>query len=260
MALDSRLSARDISVSFGQAAILNGLSVEIPDSKLTVIVGPNACGKSTLLRSLARLQQVKAGRVVLDGKAIHKQNSRTVARRLAILPQMPTAPEGLTVRDLVTRGRTPHQSALCQWSTEDAEAVQTALDQTSMSHLATRPLDALSGGQRQRAWIAMALAQNTDILLLDEPTTYLDLPHQIDLLTLVRNLNRETNRTVAIVLHDINLAARFADHIIALRDGRVWKQGVPHAVITETTMDQVFALPCTVIADPIHGTPHVIPS
>ena len=255
-----RLSARDISVSFGKTPVLKELHTDIPDSKLTVIVGPNACGKSTLLRSLARLQSVSKGQVVLDGKAIHKQNSRSVARRLAILPQMPTAPEGLLVRDLVIRGRTPHQSALKQWSHEDATAVETALEQTGMGHNAGRPLEALSGGQRQRAWIAMALAQDTDILLLDEPTTYLDLPHQIELLTLVQNLNRETGRTVAMVLHDINLAARFADHIIALKDGRVHRAGSPAEVITEANMDSVFALPCTVIADPVHGSPHVIPA
>jgi iron complex transport system ATP-binding protein len=252
--------AKDLSVSFGKSTVLSELFVQIPDGSLTVIVGPNACGKSTLLRSLARLQPVQKGQVVLDGKAIHKQSSRSVARRLAILPQMPTAPEGLSVHDLVVRGRTPHQSALRQWSKVDAEAVANALDETGMTHNAHRPLESLSGGQRQRAWIAMALAQDTGILLLDEPTTYLDLPHQIELLTLVQKLNRETGRTVAMVLHDINLAARFADHIIALKDGKVHREGSPAAVITEQTMDQVFALPCTVISDPVHGTPHVIPA
>ncbi|MFY2823530.1 ABC transporter ATP-binding protein [Ruegeria sp. MALMAid1280] len=260
MVQPSRLMAKDLFVSFGKTPVLKELFVTIPDGQLTVIVGPNACGKSTLLRSLARLQSVHKGQVILDGKAIHAQNSRSVARRLAILPQMPTAPEGLSVRDLVTRGRTPHQSALRQWSKADAHAVDQALELTGMTHNASRPLNALSGGQRQRAWIAMALAQETDILLLDEPTTYLDLPHQIELLTLVQRLNRETGHTVAMVLHDINLASRFADHIIALKDGRVRRSGTPAEVITETTMDQVFALPCSVIADPVHGTPHVIPS
>lgn len=256
----ARLSAEDLSVSFRKTQVLNTLSVQIPDGMLTVIVGPNACGKSTLLRALARLQKTDTGHVVLDGKAIHRQSSRSIARRLAILPQMPTAPDGLTVSDLVTRGRTPHQSALRQWSQQDAKAVASALEMTGMSHNANRLLDTLSGGQRQRAWIAMALAQDTDILLLDEPTTYLDLPHQIDLLTLVQNLNRETGRTVAMVLHDINLAARFADHIIALKDGKVHLQGAPADVITQDAMDQVFALHCVVIADPVHGTPHVIPT
>ncbi|SDW97762.1 iron complex transport system ATP-binding protein [Ruegeria halocynthiae] len=256
----TRLMAKDISVAFAKPAVLDELFVCIPDGKLTVIVGPNACGKSTLLRALARLQPVGTGQVILDGKSIHKQNSRSVARRLAILPQMPTAPEGLSVRDLVIRGRTPHQSALRQWSKDDAKAVALALEQTGMTQNACRPLEALSGGQRQRAWIAMALAQNTDILLLDEPTTYLDLPHQIELLTLVQNLNRETGRTVAMVLHDINLAARFADHVVALKNGRVHCEGSPTEVITEKTLGEVFSLPCSVIADPIHGTPHVIPA
>ena len=173
---------------------------------------------------------------------------------------MPTAPEGLLVRDLVIRGRTPHQSALRQWSKEDSDAVASALEQTGMAHNANRPVETLSGGQRQRAWIAMALAQDTDILLLDEPTTYLDLPHQVELLSLVRDLNRNTGRTVAMVLHDINLAARFADHIVALKDGRVYRDGTPAEVVTENVMHQVFNLPCMVIADPVHGTPHVIPS
>lgn len=255
-----RLRAEALSVRFSKTPVLDGLSLGIPDSKLTVIVGPNACGKSTLLRSLARLQPVNNGQVVLDGKAIHKQASRSVAKRLAILPQMPAAPEGLRVQDLVTRGRTPHQSALKQWSKTDAEAVARALELTAMTHNAHRPLEALSGGQRQRAWIAMALAQDTDILLLDEPTTYLDLPHQIELLTLVQKLNQDTDRTVAMVLHDINLAARFADHIVALKDGNVHIQGTPEQVITKEVMQQVFNLPCTVIADPVHGNPHVIPA
>ena len=196
---------------------------------------------------------------MLDGKAIHRQSSRSVAQRLAILPQTPSAPDGLTVRDLVARGRTPYQSALRQWSRQDAEAVARALELTNMAGKAHRPLEALSGGQRQRAWIAMALAQETGILLLDEPTTYLDLPHQIELLKLVQRLNRETGRTVAMVLHDINLAARFASHMIALKDGRVFCQGTPSEVVTEAALQSVFALPCRIIADPVHGTPHVIP-
>ncbi|MBV1897442.1 MAG: ABC transporter ATP-binding protein [Rhodobacteraceae bacterium] len=260
MSQTARLSARDLAVSFPGMQVLKGLTLEIPDTKMTVIIGPNACGKSTLLRSLARLQTIGAGTVVLDGKAIHKENSRSVARRLAILPQMPTAPEGLLVRDLVTRGRTPHQSALRQWSKKDAAAVSQALELTGMTDNAHRPLETLSGGQRQRAWLAMALAQQTDILLLDEPTTYLDLPHQIELLNLVQRLNRDTGRTVAMVLHDINLAARFADHIVALKDGQVHLQGPPDQVITESTMQGVFGLACTVISDPVHANPHVIPA
>ncbi|MFS4580639.1 ABC transporter ATP-binding protein [Phaeobacter sp. C3_T13_0] len=259
MAANARLRADDLSVSYTRKPVLNGLSAGIPDGELTVIVGPNACGKSTLLRALARLQAAGSGQVLLDGKAIHRQSSRSVAQRLAILPQTPTAPEGLTVRDLATRGRTPHQSPLRQWSKEDAAAVTRALDLTHMAANADRPLEALSGGQRQRAWIAMAMAQDTDILLLDEPTTYLDLPHQIELLRLVQQLNRETGRTVVMVLHDINLAARFASHMIALKGGQVFCEGPPSGVITESVMQSVFALPCRIIPDPVHGTPHVIP-
>lgn len=255
-----RLQAVDLSVAYPGRAVLEALSLEIPRGKVTAIVGPNACGKSTLLRALARLIPATGGEVLLDGKAIGKQRSRSVARQLAILPQSPLAPEGLTVRDLLRRGRTPHQSAWRQWSRADAEAVDRALDLTGLTALADEPLDRLSGGQRQRAWIAMALAQDTDILLLDEPTTYLDLPHQIDLLTLVRKLNRETGRTVAMVLHDINLAARFADQMVALKQGRVAYQGAPERIVTAAMMRDVFALDCSVIADPLHGHPHVIPS
>ncbi|MFY0310674.1 ABC transporter ATP-binding protein [Leisingera sp. D0M16] len=256
----TRLRAEDLSAGYASTPVLDSLTAAIPDGELTAIVGPNACGKSTLLRSLARLQPAAAGQAVLDGKAIHRQSSRSVAQRLAILPQTPSAPDGLTVHDLVARGRTPYQSALRQWSRQDAAAVARALELTNMTGNAHRPLEALSGGQRQRAWIAMALAQETGILLLDEPTTYLDLPHQIELLKLVQRLNRETGRTVAMVLHDINLAARFASHMIALKDGRVFCQGAPSEVVTEAVLQSVFALPCRIIPDPLHGTPHVIPA
>ncbi|WP_264211205.1 ABC transporter ATP-binding protein [Leisingera thetidis] len=259
MPATARLRAEDLSVAYGRTPVLDRLSAAIPDGALTVIAGPNGCGKSTLLRTLARLQRAGSGQAVLDGKAIHSQRSRSVAQRLAILPQSPSAPEGLTVGDLAARGRTPYQSALRQWSRQDAAAVAQALELTGMTALAGRPLDSLSGGQRQRAWIAMALAQDTGILLLDEPTTYLDLPHQIELLKLVQKLNRETGRTVAMVLHDINLAARFASHVIALKDGRVHCQGAPEEVVTEAVMQSVFGLACQIITDPVHGNPHVIP-
>lgn len=255
-----RLSAKDLSVSFAASPVLDRLSVALPDGKVTAIVGPNACGKSTLLRSLARLQPAGRGQVILDGKDIAKENSKSVAKRLAILSQSPVAPEGLSIRDLVLRGRTPHQSAWRQFSREDAVAVDHALEVTGLRPLADRTLDTLSGGQRQRAWIAMALAQDTQILLLDEPTTYLDLPHQIELLQLVRDLNRSTGRTVAMVLHDINLVARYCDHVIALKGGVVQRQGPVAEVITESLMAEVFDLACTIIADPNHGTPHVIPN
>lgn len=257
---DARLRAEALTSGYGGPLVLDGLSVQVPDGKITAIVGPNACGKSTLLRSLARLERPLGGHVSLDGRPISQQNSRSVARRLAILSQSPQAPAGLGLRDLVLRGRTPHQTAWRQYSARDEASVETALALTGLSDLADRPLDTLSGGQRQRAWIAMALAQETEILLLDEPTTYLDLPHQIDLLELVGRLNRETGRTVAMVLHDINLAARFCDHVIALRQGRVHSEGPPHAVVTPAMMQEVFGLSCTVIADPHHGTPHIIPT
>lgn len=259
MTPSARLRAEALSVSFAQTQILNDLTIDIPAGEITVIVGPNACGKSTFLRSLARLQKPSGGHVFLDGKSIHQQPSRSVAQQLAILPQSPSAPEGLTVFDLVTRGRTPHQSALRQWSLQDKRAVEQALDLTGMGHHANRRLESLSGGQRQRAWIAMALAQETDILLLDEPTTYLDLPHQIELLSLITSLNQKTGQTVAMVLHDINLAARFASHMIALRAGDVFVKGPPDKVVTRQNMEQVFGLSCQIIADPVHGTPHVIP-
>jgi len=260
MSAQPRLAARDLSVRFAHNTVLDQLSVDLPDGAVTAIVGPNACGKSTLLRSLARLQKAGTGQVILDGQCIASQNSKSVARRLAILSQSPVAPEGLTIRDLVLRGRTPHQSAWRQHSVEDAAAVAAALTATGLDGMEHRPLDTLSGGQRQRAWIAMALAQDTQLLLLDEPTTFLDLPHQIELLELVRRLNQQTERTVAMVLHDINLAARYCDHIIALRGGHVHSRGSPKDVITETMMQEVFALPCTIIADPNHATPHVIPT
>ncbi|MFC3614179.1 ABC transporter ATP-binding protein [Lutimaribacter marinistellae] len=256
----NRLQAKEISVSYPRRAVIEALTLDIPDGKVTAIVGPNACGKSTVLRALARLTPVAAGRVDLDGQPIEKKGSRAVARRLAILPQSPLAPEGMTVRDLVRRGRTPHQSALRQFSHEDARATQRAIQLTGLESQENSSLETLSGGQRQRAWIAMALAQDTDLLLLDEPTTYLDLPHQIELLTLIRKLNHETGRTVAMVLHDINLAARFAHHMVALKKGRIRYQGAPDQVVTPEMMQDVFALPCTVIADPVHGHPHVIPS
>lgn len=254
-----RLSADALGVRYDKTPVLDDLSFALADHKITVIVGPNACGKSTLLRSLARLQPPASGQIILDGKAIQKQKSRSVAQRLAILTQAPVAPEGLRVQDLVTRGRTPHQNALRQWSTADALAVEKALSMTNLKNHAERPLSALSGGQRQRAWIAMALAQDTDILLLDEPTTYLDLPHQIELLKLIKSLNHDTGRTIVMVLHDINLAARFADHIVALKDGKIVTQGIPSEVVTQTNMRRVFDLECTIIDDPLHRTPHVIP-
>ncbi|WP_417671831.1 ABC transporter ATP-binding protein [Roseibium sp.] len=255
----SRLHANDLMVSFGNQTILPNLSLDIPDEKVTVIVGPNACGKSTFLRSLARLISPQGGEVILDGKDIRKRPSRQVARTLGILPQIPNAPDGIRVYDLVERGRIPYQSVLRQWSEEDGAAVQRALELTGMAELAERHVHDLSGGQRQRAWIALCLAQETEILLLDEPTTFLDLPHQIEVLELVRSLNKDLGRTVAMVLHDVNLAARYADHMIALKAGTVMATGTPVTVITEGTMRDVFGLECKVMTDPVRGTPMIIP-
>ncbi|MEM7506195.1 MAG: ABC transporter ATP-binding protein [Pseudomonadota bacterium] len=260
MTATSRLSASDIAVSLGHKTVLQQFHAALPDGALTTIVGPNGSGKSTLLRALARLIPVSSGTVYLDGQPILGQKTRAVARRLAILPQKPVAPEGLSVRELVRRGRTPYQTAFRQGSEEDASAIADALSRTGLADLAERPLNTLSGGQQQRAWIAMTLAQGTEILLLDEPTAFLDLAHQVELLALVRGLNREGGKTVAIVLHDINLAARYADHMIALKDGRVHAEGTPEHIVTEPLMAEVFGLTCKVIADPIHGKPFVIPA
>ena len=256
----SRLGARGATLSYGDRTIVDGIDVAIPDGKVTVIVGPNGCGKSTLLRALARLLTPKQGRVFLDGKDIHALPTREVARRLGLLPQAPISPEGILVADLVARGRSPHQSVFQQWSTEDEAAVQQALVETDQLEVADRRVDELSGGQRQRVWIAMALAQHTSLLLLDEPTTFLDLRHQIEVLGLLRKLNRSERRTLVLVLHDLNLACRYADHMIAMRDGRIVAEGAPREVITSGVMAAVFGLDCTIIQDPNSGTPLVIPA
>lgn len=255
----ARLQANAVQVRLSQQLILKDIDLAIREQKITVIIGPNACGKSTLLRTLSRLQSVSAGQVILDGKDISRQNTKKVARNLAILPQMPIAPEGIRVLDLVSRGRTPYQSALGQWSSQDRQKVEQALRLTNTLELAERPVDALSGGQRQRVWIAMVLAQDTDLLLLDEPTTFLDLPHQIELLELTRKLNQQQQRTVVMVLHDINLAARYGQHLVVMKNGRIHAQGSPSEVITQQTLQEVFALPCHIIPDPDYAVPHIIP-
>jgi iron complex transport system ATP-binding protein len=222
-------------------------------------VAPNGCGKSTLLRALGRLLKPSGGQVLLDGKRIDRIPTREVAKVLGLLPQAPTAPEGLTVGDLVARGRHPHQAWYRQWSADDEDAVAQALEWTGISDLAERPVDELSGGQRQRAWISMALAQGTDLLLLDEPTTFLDLVGQVDVLELVRRLHSEAGRTVVMVLHDLNLAARYADRLVAMREGRIVAAGEPAEVITEPLLAEVFGLAARVIPDPVAGTPLVVP-
>lgn len=253
-----RLHADTVTLCYDQRTISSDLSIAIPDGSFSVIVGPNACGKSTLLRTLSRLLVPAQGRVVLDGKTITELPAKEVARRLGLLPQSATAPEGITVADLVARGRFPHQSFLRQWSAADEQAVNSAMAATQVSELAERVLDELSGGQRQRVWIAMVLAQDTPILLLDEPTTFLDIAHQIELLELLSDLNRQ-GRTIVAVLHDLNQACRYASHLIAMRGGAVLAQGEPGAIFTEALVEEVFGLASVIIADPVTGTPLVVP-
>ncbi|MFJ6135898.1 ABC transporter ATP-binding protein [Kitasatospora sp. NPDC092286] len=256
---DHRLEARGLTLAYEARTVAEGLDLRIPDGRVTVIVGPNACGKSTLLRALGRLLKPVRGAVLLDGAELARIPTKRIAQRIGLLPQSPTAPEGISVADLVSRGRQPHQSWWQQWSAEDEEAVAEALERTSTAELAERSVDELSGGQRQRAWIAMALAQGTDILLLDEPTTFLDIAHQVEVLDLVRRLNVERGRTVVAVLHDLNQAARYADHLVAMRDGQIVAQGAPGEVVTAELVREVFGLDSVVVPDPVTGTPLVVP-
>jgi iron complex transport system ATP-binding protein len=253
------LGARELSLGYGGTPIVDGLTVDIAPGAITAIVGPNACGKSTLLRGLARLLSPSAGQVVLDGVDINRLRTRDVARRLGLLPQSSIAPEGITVADLVTRGRFPHQTMLRQFSRGDQQAVVDAMAATGVTPLAGRPVDELSGGQRQRVWIAMVLAQETPLILLDEPTTFLDIAHQIELLELFAELNAEQGRTIVAVLHDLNHACRFADQIIAMKAGAIVVQGNPSEVVTAALVEEVYGLECQVIDDPETGTPLVIP-
>ncbi|MFE6095751.1 ABC transporter ATP-binding protein [Streptomyces massasporeus] len=256
----NRLSAENVTLAYDQRVIAEQLSVEIPDRSFTVIVGPNACGKSTLLRALSRMLRPSEGRVLLDGNVIQSMPAKKVARTLGLLPQSSVAPDGITVADLVGRGRYPHQGILRQWSTEDERVVQESMRQTGVAELGDRYVDELSGGQRQRVWIAMALAQQTPLLLLDEPTTYLDIQHQIDVLDLCAELHEEQGRTLVAVLHDLNHAARYATHLIALREGRVIAEGAPKDIVTAGLVEEVFGLRCQVIDDPETGTPLVVPA
>ncbi|TPP07235.1 ABC transporter ATP-binding protein [Rhizobium glycinendophyticum] len=253
------LIARGLSVGYGETLILDGLELGLPSGRITAIVGANACGKSTLLRVLARLLQPKAGQVLLDGKSIHARPTRELARELGLLPQSPVAPEGIAVADLVGRGRHPHQGLFGRWTHADDEAVAEALNVTKTVDLAERPIDELSGGQRQRVWIAMALAQKTEILLLDEPTTFLDISHQVEVLDLLIDLNRRRGTTIVMVLHDLNLAARYADHLVAMVDGSPYAEGAPEAVLTQEMVKTVFGLESKIIADPTSGRPMMLP-
>lgn len=253
------LSAEGVTLAYGDRTVVERLDLQIPPAGITAIVGANGCGKSTLLRALARLLSPHAGQVILDGRALHGRPSKEVARTLGLLPQSPLAPEGIAVADLVGRGRHPHQKLLARWSPHDYEIVARSLAATGIESLADRSVDELSGGQRQRVWIAMALAQETGILLLDEPTTFLDVTHQIEVLDLLTDLNRRRGTTIVMVLHDINLAARYADHLFALRSGRLIASGAPGEVVTSELISDVFDLDALVITDPVSGTPLVLP-
>ncbi|NBI29888.1 ABC transporter ATP-binding protein [Chengkuizengella marina] len=254
------LTTSQITMKYGEKLILDQLNIKIPEGKITVFLGSNGCGKSTLLRSMARLLNPEAGTIVLDGKNIHQMSTKKLAKQLAILPQSPTAPSGLTVLELVKQGRYCYQSFLRQWSKVDEEKVIQALQETHMEEYKDVPIDSLSGGQKQRAWIAMTLAQDTNTILLDEPTTYLDVTHQIEILDLLFELNEKEDRTIIMVLHDINLACRYAHHIVALKDKKVFVEGKPEDVISPEMIQQVFDLKCKVVFDPIFFTPMCIPT
>jgi iron complex transport system ATP-binding protein len=253
------LAVSQLSAGYGGTDILSGLELAIPPGKITAIVGANACGKSTLLRTMSRLISPRQGHVLLDGKSIHEIPSRELARTLGLLPQSPIAPEGITVADLVSRGRHPHQGMFARWTRKDDEAVAAALTTTGTMDLAERPMDELSGGQRQRVWIAMALAQQTEILLLDEPTTFLDISHQIEVLDLLTDLNESRRTTIVMVLHDLNLAARYSDHLIVIADGHLHVAGTPEEVLTEKNVLHAFGLDCRIINDPTSGRPIMLP-
>jgi iron complex transport system ATP-binding protein len=256
---DLTLSVENLSLGYQDRKVIDRLSLTLPTGRVTSILGPNGCGKSTLLKALARLIAPLEGRVTLGGEDVHRQNTRALARRLSILPQAPLAPDGITVADLARRGRAPWRAFLAPWSDQDAKACDEALSAVGMTELADRALSELSGGQRQRAWIALVLAQATPLLLLDEPTTWLDLPHQIEVLALLKRRNREAGTTVISVLHDLNLAARFSDHLVLLgRDGLV-AEGAPDAVLTAEHLQKAFGLAARIIADPVTGTPMVVP-
>lgn len=255
----SRINAQDLTLAYDSSAIIERLSLEIEPGKITTLVGPNGCGKSTLLRGISRLLKPRDGTVVLDSEDIWRLPTKALAKRLGILPQGPVAPEGLTVHELVAQGRYPHQSWFQQWSPEDERVTLDALAITGISDFADRPVDTLSGGQRQRAWIAMTLAQDSEVILLDEPTTFLDLAYQIDVLDLLQELNLERGKTIVMVLHDLNHACRYADSLVAICDGQIAARGRPDEVITEDVVRQVFGLDCRIISDPVTDTPLCIP-
>lgn len=251
--------AEHITAGYDNKTILHDISVAIPSNKISIIIGANGCGKSTLLKTMARLIKPTAGQVNLDGKSIHKIPPKQLARVLGLLPQSPVVPEGITVADLVGRGRFPHQAFMKGWSKKDYEAVAEAMEIMHITEFADRHIDELSGGQRQRVWIAMALAQQTDILFLDEPTTYLDITYQVEILDMLTDLNRKYGTTIVMVLHDINLSARYADHIFALHKGKLVAEGAPSDIITSSLINDIFGLNCLVIEDPVSHSPSVVP-
>lgn len=259
MTRSRHLVAEDLSLGYRDHSVIEGLDLEVPPGRITVIVGANACGKSTLLRSLSRLLAPRTGEVLLDGKRIHRMPAKELARTLGLLPQSPIAPEGITVADLVGRGRHPHQGMFSRWSAEDDEAVAAALEATGTLELSERAVDELSGGQRQRVWIAMALAQRTELLLLDEPTTFLDVSHQVEVLDLLLDLNEASGTTIVMVLHDLNLAARYADHLVAISGGRVHRSGTPEEVLNSDMVREVFGIESRIIEDPVSGRPLMLP-
>jgi len=253
------LYANELTLAYDDASIIHNLRLAIPMGQVTALVGPNGCGKSTLLRGISRLLKPKHGTVILDGQDIWKLPTKELAKRLGILPQSPVAPEGLTVHELVAQGRYPHQSWLQQWSAEDERVTQEALAITHIEDFADRPVDTLSGGQRQRAWIAMTLAQDSEVILLDEPTTFLDLAYQIDVLDLLYELNRQRKKTIVMVVHDLNHACRYADYLVAVKEGQIAAQGIPSEVVTERLVRDVFGVECLIIPDPVTATPLVVP-
>lgn len=253
------LTAEGVTLAYGDRTVIEGLDLRIAPGKITSIVGANGCGKSTLLRSLARLLSPASGQIVLDGKSVHSRPTKEVARVLGLLPQSPIAPEGIAVADLVGRGRHPHQKVLARWTAHDYEVVADALAATGITDLADRSVDELSGGQRQRVWIAMALAQETDILLLDEPTTFLDVAHQVEVLDLLTDLSVSRGTTIVMVLHDLNLAARYSDELVAMRSGQVHALGTPDDILTHTLVEEVFGMANQITTDPVSGKPMVTP-
>ncbi|WP_407292562.1 ABC transporter ATP-binding protein [Stutzerimonas zhaodongensis] len=251
---DVRLEARQLCMGYGESRVIDELNLELPRGKVTAIVGPNGCGKSTLLAGLSRLHKPSAGAVLLDGKVISQLPTRAVAQKLALLPQEASAPDGLTVAELIRFGRQPHQRLLQQWSEHDQAVVDAALQAADLVDLADRPLQSMSGGQRQRAWIAMAIAQDTPLLLLDEPTSALDLGHQIEVFELIRQL-AAAGKTIVMVVHDLSSACRYADHLVAMHRGRIVVEGAPGQVVTPELVQTLYGIHCTLMRDPLHGTP-----